>query len=67
MIKRASAFLAGKHTSTIITIIFIISFISLSSLIYKYTNDYALNEAEKRIESMLMEHKVNGENRCLII
>ena len=57
MIQKASAFLAGKHTLTIITIIFIISFILLSSLVYKYTNDYALNEAEKRIESMLMEHR----------
>jgi len=57
MIEKASAFLAGKHTLTIITIIFIISFILLSSLVYKYTNDYALNEAEKRIESMLMEHR----------
>jgi len=57
MIEKASSFLAGKHTLTIITIIFIVSFVLLSSLVYKYTNDYALNEAKKRIESMLMEHR----------
>jgi class 3 adenylate cyclase len=57
MIARASAFLAGKHTIAIITIIFIVSFVLLSALVYKGTNDYALNEAKKRIESMLMEHR----------
>ena len=77
MIERISTFLAGKYTLAIITLIFIVSFILLSSLVYKYTNDYALNEAKKRIESMLMEHRakhgyieeiqkpvIYGKHRC---
>ena len=57
MIERVSTFLAKKHTLTIISIIFIVSFVLLSSLVYKYTYDYALNEASKRIENMLMDHR----------
>jgi hypothetical protein len=57
MIERVSTFLAKKHTLTIISVIFVVSFVLLSSLVYKYTYDYALNEASKRIENMLMDHR----------
>ena len=57
MIDSSTPFLAKKHSLHIIAIIFIVSFILLSSLVYKYTYDYALDEASKRIESMLMEHR----------
>ncbi len=54
MIDRSTPFLAKKNSLHIITIIFIVSFILLSSLVYKYTYDYALDEASKRIENMLI-------------
>lgn len=57
MIERVSSFLAKKHTLVMITIIFVLSFMLLASLVYKYTYDYALNEASKRIENMLMDHR----------
>ena len=57
MIAKVGAFLAKGHTLTIITDIFIVSFILLSSLVYKYTHDYALNEASKHIEDILIENR----------
>ena len=53
MTERASTIWVKKHTLGIITIIFIVSFILLSSLVYKYTHDYALNEASKHIEDII--------------
>ena len=57
MFEKASSFLIKKHTLTIITIIFISSFILLSSLVYKYTHEYALNEASNHIEDILIENR----------
>ena len=57
MIEKVSAFLVKKHTLGIITVIFAVSFILLSSLVYKYTHDYALNEASKHIEDILIENR----------
>ena len=57
MFERVTAFLAKKHTLSIITAIFIVSFILLSSFVYKYTHDYALKEASRHIEDILIENR----------
>lgn len=57
MFERATNFLVKKHSLKVITAIFIISFLLLSFFVYKFTHDYALNEASKHIEDILIEHK----------
>jgi class 3 adenylate cyclase len=57
MIARVSSFLAKGHALVIITIVFIASFILLSSFVYKYTHEYALQEASKHIEDILIENR----------
>jgi class 3 adenylate cyclase len=57
MDEKVSAFLVKKHTLPIIMLVFVLCFLLLSLLIYKYTNDYALNEASKHIEDILIEHR----------
>lgn len=57
MMERINDFLAKKYTLGMVTIIFIASFIVLTALVYKYTHDYAMNEASKHIEDILIENR----------